>query len=89
MRKGMWSFFLREADPLCPRGLMAIHRAYCEDGSASLVMATGGGGGGGDPAAFVVVAAPCVVVSAHVLVVIAHPPSPFPYVVECLSPDLC
>jgi hypothetical protein len=46
-RKGTWSFFLGEADPLCPRALMAIHRAYCDDGSGPLVMATGGGGGGG------------------------------------------
>jgi hypothetical protein len=60
----MWSFFLGEADPLCPQALMAIHRAYSNDGSGPLVMATGGGKGGGDPAAFVVVAAPRVVVSA-------------------------
>ncbi len=89
MRKGTGSFFLGEADPLCPRALMAIHRAYCDDRSSPLVMATGGGGGGGDPAACVVVAAPCVVVSAPVVVVVAHHPSPFPYVAECLLPDLC
>jgi hypothetical protein len=88
-RKGEWSFFLGEADPLCPWALMAIHRAYCNDGSGPLVMATGGGGGGGDPAAYVIVAAPRVVVSAPVVVVVAHRPSPFPYVAECLSPDLC
>jgi len=88
-RKGTWSFFLGEADPLCPRALMAIHRAYCDDRSGPLVMATGGGGGGGDSAAFVVVAAPRVVVSAPAIVIVAHRPSPFPYVAECLSPDLC
>ncbi len=43
-RKGAWSFVLGEADPLCPRALMVIHSAYCDDGSASLVMATGGDG---------------------------------------------
>ncbi len=88
-RKGTWSFFLGEADPLCPRALMAIHRAYCDDGSGPLVMATRGGGGGDDPAAFVVVAAPCTVVSAPVVIVVAHRSSPFPYVTECLLPDLC
>jgi hypothetical protein len=88
-RKGTWSFFLGEADLLCPRALMAIHRAYCEYGSGPLVMAMGGGGGGGDPAAFVVVAAPRVVVSAPVVVVVAHRPSPFPYATECLLPDRC
>jgi hypothetical protein len=88
-RKGTWSFILGEMDPLCPRALMAIHMAYCDYGSGPLVMATGGGGGGGDPAAFVVVAAPHVVVSAPVIVVVTHRPSPFPYVAECLSPDLC
>ena len=88
-RKSSWSFFLGGADPLCSWAQMAKHRTYCDDGSASLVMATGGGREGGDPAAFVVVAPPCVVVSAPVVVVIAHPPSPFPYVAKCLSPDLC
>ncbi len=88
-RKGTWSFFLREVDPLCPRALMAIHRAYCVDGSGPLVMATGGGRGGSDPAAFIVVAAPRVVVSAPVIVVVAHRLSPFPYIAKCLSPDLC
>ncbi len=88
-RKGTLSFFLGEADPLCPRALMAIHRAYCNDGSGPLVMATGGGGGGGDPAAFVVVATPRVIVSAPVVVIVAHRPSPFPYVAECFLPDLC
>ena len=68
---------------------MAIHRAYCDDGSGPLVMATGGCGGGGDPTAFVVVAAPRIVAFAHVVVIVAHRPSPFPYVAECLSPDLC
>jgi hypothetical protein len=88
-RKGTWSFFLGEADPLCPRALMAIHRAYCNDGFGPLVMATGGGGGGGDPAAFVVVAAPRIVVSVSVIVAVAHRPFPFPNVAECLLPDLC
>ncbi len=88
-RKGMWFFFLGKADSLCPRALMAIHRAYCDDGSGPLVMATGGGREGGDPAAFVVVATPHVVVSAPVVVVVAHRLSPFPNVTKCLTPDLC
>ncbi len=58
-----------------------------------LVRPTGDGDGrmrrGGDPTAFVVVAAPRVVVSAPVIVVVAHRPSPFPYVTKCLLPDRC
>ncbi len=88
-RKGTWSFFLGEADRLCPRALMVIHRAYWDNGFGPLVMATRGGGGGGDPTAFVVVAAPRVVVSSPVVIVVAHHPPPFPYVAKCLLPDLC
>jgi hypothetical protein len=85
----MWSFCLGEADLLCPRALMVIYKAYCDNGSGPLVMATGGWGGGGDPTAFIVVAAPGVVVFTPVVVVVAHRPSPFPYVTECLSLDRC
>jgi hypothetical protein len=37
---------------VCPWALMAIHRAYCDDGSGPLVMATGGGGRGGGSRCF-------------------------------------
>ena len=57
------------------------------------VRPTGDGNGrrrrGGDPTAFIVVAAPRVIVSAPVVFVVAHRPSPFPYVAECLLPDCC
>ena len=68
----MWSFFLWQVDPLCPRALMAIHGKLRQ-----WVQPTGDGDGrrwrgGGDPTAFFVVVAPRVVVSAPVIVVIAH-----------------
>jgi hypothetical protein len=46
LRKGTWSFFPGEADPLCTMALLAIHRAYFYNWSSPPVMAARGGGGG-------------------------------------------
>jgi hypothetical protein len=45
-RKGAWSFFPGEADPLCTPALLAIHRVYFYNWSSPLAMAARGGGGG-------------------------------------------